>query len=374
VGTFDEQDRGTYVITNNSTGRRCRWTPSRVLEILRNPTYTGRLPFNGEAHQAQHAPLVDAEVFARAQRIVAERERSWRDRAANATDYLLTRFLRCGRCGYGFVGTAAHGNGGAYRYYTCFARQRHGTKRCDQQRIPADPLEEAILAEVLAALQDGAIFQEAAARARQAWQDAHPGRRAELAGVDQALTERRAAVDRYLRAFEAGRLSEATCGHRVGALEQEIGALEARRASLLAECDTEPALPTGGDLDTLRRQIEQAIADAAPEQLKRLLDAVVERITVESRACIQPYFFAPAVRTLTAPREADGNRTRLSRATAHTGFEDLNFSANVSSSRNAAGQRMSQSNIGENLTLLSNGSNGDSVPATVPQLGLHPRG
>ncbi len=289
-----------------STGRRCRWTPSRVLEILRNPTYVGRLPFNGEVHQAQHAPLVDAEVFAQAQRIVAEREQSWRERAANATDYLLTRFLRCGRCGYGFVGTAAHGNGGAYRYYTCFARQRHGTKRCDQQRIPADPLEDAILAEVLAALQDGVIFQEAAERARQAWQAAHPGRRAELAGVDHALTERRAAIDRYLRAFEAGRLSEATCGHRVGALEQEIGALEARRASLVAECDTEPALPTGGDLAALRRQVEQAIADTAPEQLKRLLDAVVERITVESRACIQPYFFAPTVRTLTAPRRRTG--------------------------------------------------------------------
>jgi hypothetical protein len=85
----------------HSTGRRCRRTPSRVLEILWNPTYAGRLPFNGQAHQAQHAPLVDAEVFARAQRIVAERERSWRGRAANATDYLLTRFLRCGRCGYG---------------------------------------------------------------------------------------------------------------------------------------------------------------------------------------------------------------------------------------------------------------------------------
>jgi hypothetical protein len=71
-------------------------------------------------------PLVDAELFARAQRIVAERERSWRDRAANATDYLLTRFLRCGRCGYGSVGTAAHGNGGAHRYYTCF-RSLKGT-------------------------------------------------------------------------------------------------------------------------------------------------------------------------------------------------------------------------------------------------------
>jgi hypothetical protein len=114
--------------------------------------------------------------------------------------------------------------------------------------------------------------------------------------MDQALTERRAAVDRYLRAFEAGRLSEATCGNRVGVLEQEISALEVRRASLVAECDTEPSLPSGGDLDVLRRQLERAIADAAPEQLKRLMDAVVERIAVESSACIQPYFFAPTAR------------------------------------------------------------------------------
>jgi hypothetical protein len=113
--------------------------------------------------------------------------------------------------------------------------------------------------------------------------------------VDQALADRRAAVDRYLRAFEAGRLSEATCGHRVGALEQEILALETRRASLLAECDSEPALPTDGDLETLWRQLERAIADAAPEQLKRLLDAVVERITVRagpasSRTSLRPRF------------------------------------------------------------------------------------
>ncbi|HEY5989194.1 MAG TPA: recombinase family protein [Streptosporangiaceae bacterium] len=51
----------------STTSRRCRWTPSRVLEVLRNPTYAGQLPFNGEAHQAQHAPLVDAEVSERAQ-------------------------------------------------------------------------------------------------------------------------------------------------------------------------------------------------------------------------------------------------------------------------------------------------------------------
>jgi hypothetical protein len=50
-----------------------------------------------------------------------------RYRAAGAAEYLLTRFLRCGRCGFGFVGTAAHGNGDAYRYDTCF-----GSLKCKE--------------------------------------------------------------------------------------------------------------------------------------------------------------------------------------------------------------------------------------------------
>jgi Recombinase zinc beta ribbon domain len=90
-----------------------------------------------------------------AQLLLAERSGSPRAQAADATDYLLTSFLRCQRCGHGFVGTAAHGNGGTYRYYTCFSRQRHGSARCDQQRLLAGLLGEAIVAEVLAALDDG---------------------------------------------------------------------------------------------------------------------------------------------------------------------------------------------------------------------------
>ena len=64
--------------------------------------------------------------------------------------------------------------------------------------------------------------------------------------------------------------------------------------------------------------------------------------------------------------EADGNRTRLSRGAAHTGFEDLHSSDDVDTSSKAAGQRTVSSNISKNMALSNNGSNGDSVPASVP--------
>jgi hypothetical protein len=180
--------------TGQLTSRGHRWTPNRILGVLRNPTYIGQLPFSGERHQAAHEPIIDSELFERAQLLLTERSDSASAQAANASSYLLTGFLRCQRCGHGFVGTAAHGNGGVYRYYTCFSRQRHGTARCDQERLPAGPLEMAIVAETFAAPDDGSIFEAAALHAEQAWHAQHPGRQAELSGTRAALGERRAAA------------------------------------------------------------------------------------------------------------------------------------------------------------------------------------
>jgi hypothetical protein len=182
----------------------------------------------------------------------------------------------------------------------------HRTLGFRQRRLPAGPLEEAIVAETLAALDDGSIFQEAARRAQQAWHAQHPGRQAELAGVRATLAERRATIDRYLRAFEDRRLPEWTCADRLTELHHEVQGLEARAAALEAECDTTPTMAMDHFLAGIRGSVEQAVGDGAPEQLKQLLDAVVDRILVESRASIQPYLVAPTVRTRTGSRRRTG--------------------------------------------------------------------
>jgi hypothetical protein len=82
--------------------------------------------------------------------------------------------------------------------------------------------------------------------------------------------------------------------------------LEVRTAVLKAECETTPVMATGEVLVGVRRRVECAVADAAPGLLKRLLGTVVEQILVESRACIEPYFVAPAVRTRPGSRRRTG--------------------------------------------------------------------
>jgi hypothetical protein len=97
-----------------------------------------------------------------------------------------------------------------------------------------------------------------------------------------------------------------------------------------------------------------------------------ERPRPSNRACLAASVFLPAPANW--PRDPSkrptlsqgGGKSNPPRAAQLTGFEDSNSSENVGIDSKATGQGMNQSNIGENLALLNNGSNGDSVPATVP--------
>jgi len=72
------------------TSRGRRWTPNSVLGVLRNPTYIGQLPFNGERHQASHKPIIDRELFEQAQLLLTERTDSASVQAANAAGWWPT--------------------------------------------------------------------------------------------------------------------------------------------------------------------------------------------------------------------------------------------------------------------------------------------
>ena len=58
------------------------------------------------------------------------------------------------------------GNRYRYRYYTCFSRQRYGTKYCYAERLPAEELDAAVLASLLSTYERTDHFDKAVAAAR----------------------------------------------------------------------------------------------------------------------------------------------------------------------------------------------------------------
>lgn len=90
--------------------------------------------------------------------ILKERGEDQSQRRSNASEYLLTSRVRCGRCGQAYIGAAAHGRNGRYTYYTCFTRHRYGTEHCSNDRLPAEKIEQAVTRQLRRVLNDKTLL------------------------------------------------------------------------------------------------------------------------------------------------------------------------------------------------------------------------
>ncbi len=261
--------------------------------MLRNRAYLGEIYFRDRWHKAPHAPLVDAELFARVQALLAERGDDLAARAANPSDYLATGKLRCGRCSKRYVGAAAHGNRYRYRYYICFSRQRYGPATCPADRLPTDELDRALMQALLATLARSDLLELAAANLAGQLDRHHHDHQAQLASVQAELRRTDQALDRYMLAFEDGKLDPDRFGARVDQLAQTSRKLQQQHDSLLAALQQTNTQAPPELLAEVRATISQAIDADEFTPKKALVSALVQDIEVRSRSEIYPTFRVP---------------------------------------------------------------------------------
>lgn len=281
------------------TRRGGRWTPQRVIDVLRNSTHLGELPFKGESYASAHEANIERHLFDRAQTILVERGENYPLRNGNASDYLLSSLMRCTRCNHGFVGTDSHGTGGKYRYYTCYVRHRQGTARCDQDRIPAPPTEQGVIASVVQVLRDSRLLKEASAQAVAKWQEQHPGLEKDLGHLEKKRRKAEMARDRYVKAFEGGRLSDLTFAQRVSELEDEIATLRTETDLVQDRIGSRPEVAAESLARAAAERLEETLTNGEPQTVRGLLRALVDRIEVDGREHIQPFIRVDAATVLT---------------------------------------------------------------------------
>jgi site-specific DNA recombinase len=166
------------------------------------------------------------------QDLLAERGDDHAGQVANRSDYDLAGLIKCTHCGKRYIGNAANGRGGRYRYYTCFSRQRYGIAACNADRLRADQLEGAIRDALLATYRRGDLFHQAVIQAK--------------------LQQTSQAIDRYLDAFEQGTMPEDLCRPRLQKPSTQRDQLRARERQLraLLASDTTAAPRPGGATTT----------------------------------------------------------------------------------------------------------------------------
>lgn len=94
-------------------------TGPKVCRILQNPFYAGTMVSGGTTYPGTHPPLVNRELFDRAQ-IIFRQKRGDGSTARKHLTFLLSRLVRCPRCASLLVGELHRKPSGTeYRYYRC---------------------------------------------------------------------------------------------------------------------------------------------------------------------------------------------------------------------------------------------------------------
>ena len=270
------------------------WSGHQVNRALTNRVYLGELTFRDTTLTGTHDPIIDPALWAKADRILAERGENYSRRASNGSDYQLTGRLRYPTCAKAMIGTRATGRNRTYRYYTCFTRARYDSDACDAPRLDADAVDTAVLDALARFYTDHLdLITAAVEQHRAAHRAANGDRLAELTAIDTELARADKAIDRNLSAYENGTLDEETLAERLPALRATTKQLRRRREQLTIEIDNEPHHPDPATLAEVAQHITDIITAGTDNQRKGLIEALIDRVVISAPDALIPVFRIP---------------------------------------------------------------------------------
>jgi len=101
-----------------STLNKYKASRNTFYNILKNPTYCGKIPYKGQILPGNHSPLISEEVFNKVQDVLQGKSRPTR---ANKHQYAYTSLFVCSECGYAITAEKK--------------REKHVYYRCTQARF-----------------------------------------------------------------------------------------------------------------------------------------------------------------------------------------------------------------------------------------------
>ena len=232
-----------------------RMSPHAVDVMLKNEKYLGIYRWGDVRIEGGMPAIIDAEVWAMAQRAVVKKARKLEDWG----DYALAGRSVCLECGMNLVGVSGYGKSGRrYSYYRC-------SHRCGCKAIRADWLEGALVDALRAMFADRATALEAARCVAAAVSDAEA--EARLSEARRTLGEAERGISNLLRAIEDGMPWDDAAG-RMGELKAMRAKAEADAAAWGAIAHVDPE-----DLADFLQQV--AVLDD-----RSVLDALVWQVGV----------------------------------------------------------------------------------------------
>ena len=292
---------------------RQQWSSSCASRMLRCEWYVGRAYYNrftrrrvdGASARATIVErprsewivvpvprLLDDALFERAQRRLVENQRFAKRRLRRQQTYLLRGLLKCGQCGYAYVGFTqpSRSGGPGYYYYRCNARYEASrvagaiSTPCDNVPLRGDGVDEVVWTTVRKLLLNSDTLTDHL----QGWlerttSDAAQDERLKLAG--NRLKELNSQRERLIDAYQTGALPLDDFQTRKTSIEERIFAVEQEQAELRSwqakqELAVSQVAGAGAFAEHLREQLRRELEDPGFEVKQAILRIVVEKVVI----------------------------------------------------------------------------------------------
>ena len=140
---------------------------NRLLRLLTNSVYIGKVDFKGEVYNGEHQAIVEDELWLQVQKILCRNGRTGGGSVRNKHGALLKGLLHCVPCEAAMVHASVVKNRTRlYRYYVCSKAQKLGWHSCPTKSIPAMEIEGFVIDRIRCIGQDDDLIKETLNQAR----------------------------------------------------------------------------------------------------------------------------------------------------------------------------------------------------------------
>ena len=270
------------------------WNKQKVAYIIRNRTYLGAIHYDGIEVPDTHEPLIDQDLFDRAQAIVAAGYR--KPRLSVDHHYFLAGKVHCQDCGCRLIPKSTNHPSRKKPftpYYECYRLSKYRGYPCKVKRVNAEVLEDLFLRTVERLVWDQDLVTQAVSQVEL---DATGAEEltAQEAAAKQRLGEIDAKIGRIIAAVEDG--------VAVSSLQARLRELEGQQAVLKGELvetrmrrrQTEAEPIDVDEATALWGRFSELFGHATDEEKEALADALLKSATVDENKVVEFEFYVGA--------------------------------------------------------------------------------
>lgn len=251
-----------------------KWTPAKVLQILRNTVYIGKVHFRKVDYDGLHQPLVSTEDFQTAAALLdessaRENKKTTAQKTPFRAGYLLSGLVFCGRCGARY--SANHG------YYKCYSRAKSSPQfvkdpNCKNDNWEIGKLDQLVQQEIRGIITQPDLLENITrtAAARHEAKIDRPALQKRISEIDSQIAK---LVDLY----QVGSIPMET-------ITQRINALSAERAQLQERLDAPDLVPSVEHFLEAVENYKAGFDTGDIDSQRMFIASLVERIIIDGQS------------------------------------------------------------------------------------------